>query len=290
MRPRLTRPRRSCSARRSTAAARASARAYSTGSASGSKKVRRRTRGARRRGWRRSGTGRWRRRPSRPPPMASTTEAGPVTASPPAKTHGSDVWPVIRVDGDVALEAQVDLDAVHERLGVEPLADGGDDRSASTTKLGVVRRRRAAPAALVEVAERHLPAAHARDLAALVAHDLLRGRRGCRSGRPRLGVLDLFGPGGHLVARCAGRGCVTSSAPRRRAVRAASMAALPPPITTTFLPIGADPRRLYSSQEARGRRRRPVASSPGMPSRLPVGGADAEEDGLVALVLAGSSA
>ncbi len=31
-----------------------------------------------------------------PAPMASTTEAGPVTASPPAKTQGSDVRPLVR--------------------------------------------------------------------------------------------------------------------------------------------------------------------------------------------------
>ena len=29
-----------------------------------------------------------------PAPMASTTEDGPVAASPPAKIHSVDVWPV----------------------------------------------------------------------------------------------------------------------------------------------------------------------------------------------------
>ncbi len=29
-----------------------------------------------------------------PAPMASTTEDGPVAASPPAKTQSTDVWPV----------------------------------------------------------------------------------------------------------------------------------------------------------------------------------------------------
>ena len=89
--------------------------------------VDRRDRRARRRGSRRSGTRRCPPPPVRPPPPPRRPTTGPVTASPPAKIHFSEVWPVTGLILRKALLRTSRARLSENLCGVERLADGGQD-------------------------------------------------------------------------------------------------------------------------------------------------------------------
>ncbi len=133
-----------------------------------------------------------------PAPMASTTDDGPVAASPPVNTQSTEVWPVFGSAGEVAPAVELDGGAVQDGGGVELLADGGDDGVGLDHEVGVVAGHRTATAAAVVVAQRHLLAAHAGDLAARVAEDLLRGDERHDVDALEVGGVDLLAPRRHL--------------------------------------------------------------------------------------------
>ena len=73
-----------------------------------------------------------------PAPMASTTEDGPVAASPPAKTHVDRGLAGVGVGGDVAPAVELDRRAVDDAAAASsdwPMA--AITVSASTTKSGL---------------------------------------------------------------------------------------------------------------------------------------------------------
>ncbi len=207
-----------------------------------------------------------------PAAMASTTEEGPVTASPPAKIQGTEVWPVAGFDGDEV--PLVELQASPRRTarrrpasGRWPRSPGRPARTKSSPALATGR----APAAPVELAQLHAAALHAGRPA--------RSSTTSSSGAARNSNLHALparpprSPPRRPASppRCGGRARSRSSAPRRSAVRAASMAALPPPMTTTFLPTLAVPREVVLAQEVDGRRSRPRRPRRGCPASRPSG-------------------
>ncbi len=86
---------------------------------------------------------------------ASTTEDGPVTASPPAKIHFTEVWPVTGLASSQPCLRGLDVDAVEQRLAVERLADGHDDLVGLDDEVGVAAGHGTAAAGAVELAQRH---------------------------------------------------------------------------------------------------------------------------------------
>ena len=177
-----------------------------------------------------------------PAATASTTEEGPLTASPPAKIHFSEVCPVT---GLTWMKSSLRVSRVTfaaERLEVERLADGhqhlvGLDDEGLAAFLGP------AAAGAVERAQPHGDALEPGNAAAL-GDDLHRRGQQPQQDAFALGFLDFFLVGRHGLAAAAIDHGDVARRPGGTAVRAASMAELPPPMTTTSLPTGTEPRRL----------------------------------------------
>ncbi len=135
-------------------------------------------------------------------PTASTTEAGPVTASPPAKSQSTLVAPVVPSVTDPPLP-EFHRQVADERFRVEGLADRGDHLVAAHREVRVAAGHRLAAAAPVVVAQRHPLTEHAHHLALGVAQDLLGSRQRQDGDALLVGGVDLLGPGGHLLALAA---------------------------------------------------------------------------------------
>jgi len=101
-----------------------------------------------------------------PAATASTTDEGPVTASPPENIHFSEVWPVDGIDVDERLVARLQLYAVGNLLQVESLADGHQHVVGGNNE-GIAAFFRTAAAGTIEFAESHGHALDARHALAL---------------------------------------------------------------------------------------------------------------------------
>ena len=153
-----------------------------------------------------------------PAATASTTEEGPVTASPPAKIHFSEVWPVTGLTWMKSLLRRFQGDFVAELLQVQRLADGhqhlvGGDHEA------VAAFFRPAAAGAVELAQPHGQALHARHLAPL-GDDLHRGGQQPQLDAFQLGLFDLLFVGRHgLAAAAIDHGDALGAQPQARSAR-----------------------------------------------------------------------
>ena len=202
----------------------------------------------------------------RPSPTARVMSVGPVTTSPAAKMWGTSVWSVSRSATSVPLP--FGHDAGRERARVGSHADGHDDGLALDHEVAAGHRLRPSPSGRVGRTERHPRVAQPAHVATLVAEHFERGHQVVEADafvlarpRPRRGAPA--SPRGR-----AGRRRVTERAPSRRAVRAASMATLPPPTTTTRLPVrsAGSPRRTARRNSTPPLT--PARSSPGTSRRV----------------------
>ena len=124
-----------------------------------------------------------------------------MTASPPAKIHFSEVWPVTGLTCDERLVARLHLDAVADLLQVERLADG-HQHVVGRDDEGVAAFFRPAAAGAVELAQPHGHALDARHALAFQHHFHRRGQQSKHHALV-LGLFDFFFVGGHGLAAAA---------------------------------------------------------------------------------------
>jgi hypothetical protein len=162
------------------------------------------------------------------------TVAAPRTMSPPAKTPGMLVMPLL-VGDDVAplVELEVRRGRGQQRVARVPMATTTMSQSIVNSEPGMGTGRRRPPRRLAEL---HPLAAEAGDPAVVVAEHLERRGQQLEADALLLGVVDLLGAGGQLLAAAPVDDRRLGSAPSRLAVRTASIATLPPPTTTTRWP------------------------------------------------------
>ena len=164
----------------------------------------------------------------RPWPTAVVIIVGPVTTSPAAKTWGTAVCSV----AGVGLERAVAVGLETERLGVGAHAGGDDDDVARDGLLLALVVLGGEPALGVEDAGADL------ELGAFTRPSpvkWLTPQPSC-SVMPSALASSTSKSWAGISSQHSRLAWSTGAAPRRRAVRAASMATLPPPTTRTFLP------------------------------------------------------
>ncbi len=171
-----------------------------------------------------------------PSPMARMTVAAPRTMSPPANTPAIrsgmlssiyDVAPFVELEirgrwrsaGDWLACRSATTTTSHGKTNSEPGMTTGRRRPEASGSPSSMRTHFRPVTQPLLVAEHFDRRDQELELDALL-----------------LGVVDFLGPGGHLVARAAIDDADDSSAPRRLAVRAESMATLPPPTMATRWP------------------------------------------------------
>ena len=197
------------------------ARSQATGSASGSNDVSTRFR-SRQNAWEAPVRNRSIPAAARSPAAtASTTEEGPEAASPPAKTHGIEVWPVTGSASinpfRVVLMPAVRSDGLH----IERLADRGHYLVRVNDEFRFTFLFRTAAAAFVKLAELHAAALYSRNVT-VFGDDFDRARPETRSVRLRASPprsllsrrASLRACGGRERSRCSRR-AGAPSAPRR---------------------------------------------------------------------------
>ena len=140
---------------------------------------------------------------TRPAPMALITVAAPVTMSPPAQTRSSVVRPGRGVRHHRAVTGALQARRLGEHQRIGPRAQRHHHRVHGHVELGALHRHRAAPAAGIGLTQRHADAADARHPALLVAEHLDGVGQKVKDDALFLGVMHLFGAGGHLLARAA---------------------------------------------------------------------------------------